>query len=73
MRLLFLPPYSPELNLMEPLGDEIREKGFPNRVFDSMEAVADRLVQALVWLESHPELTASISGFDGIVRPLNAT
>lgn len=74
MRWLFLPPYSPELNPMEHLWDEIREKWFPNLVFDSMEAVADRLVEALVWLESHPQFTASIAGFDWIVSiPLNAT
>lgn len=74
MRLLFLPPYSPELNPMEHLWDEIREKWFPNLVFDSMEAVADRLVEALVWLENHPKPTASITAFDWIVSiPLNAT
>jgi len=74
MPLLFLPPYSPELNPMEHLWEEIREKQFPNLIFDSMEAVTDRLVQALVWLESHPKLTASITGFDWIVSiRLNAT
>jgi transposase len=29
--LLFLPPYAPELNPKENLGDEIREKIFKNR------------------------------------------
>jgi transposase len=31
MRLIFLPPYSPELNPVEHLWDEIREKWFPNK------------------------------------------
>ncbi len=39
MVLVRLPPYSPELNPVEHLWDEIREKLFANRVFDSMGAV----------------------------------
>lgn len=34
LRLLFLPPYSPELNPQEHLWDELREKNFHNRFFD---------------------------------------
>ena len=33
MRLLFLPPYSPELNPVEHLWDHVREKHFANRLF----------------------------------------
>jgi transposase len=47
MRLLPLPPYSPELNPQEHLWDELREKEFPNRVFDSMDAVRKRLRSGL--------------------------
>jgi transposase len=47
MRLLFLPPYSPELNPVEHLWDELREKHFHNRVFDSLDAVEDHLVASL--------------------------
>ncbi|WP_370867410.1 transposase [Nitrosomonas sp.] len=36
LRLLLLPPYSPELNPIEHLWDELREKNFHNRVFDSI-------------------------------------
>jgi transposase len=64
MRLLFLPPYSPELNPMEHLWEEIREKWFPNLVFQSLEAVEDRLVDAVLYLENHRHLVASITGFD---------
>src|SRR5204863_991948 len=35
IRLVPLPAYSPELNPQEHLWDELREKEFPNRVFDS--------------------------------------
>ena len=35
IRLLSLPPYSPELNPVEHLWDELREKHFHNRTFDT--------------------------------------
>jgi len=35
IRLIFQPPYSPELNPVEHLWDELREKFFLNRVFSS--------------------------------------
>ena len=35
IRLHRLPGYSPELNPQEHLGDELREKEFPNRVFQT--------------------------------------
>jgi transposase len=74
MRLVFLPPYSPELNPMEHVWEEIREKWFPNRVFNSLEAVEDRLVQAVRYLESQRQLVASITGFDWVVNiSLSAT
>ena len=67
MRLVFLPPYSPELNPMEHVWEEIREKWFPNLVFSSLDAVEDRLVESVLYLESHRKLTASITGFDWII------
>ena len=74
LRLVFLPPYSPELNPAEHIWEEIREKWFPNLVFNSLDAVEDRLMEAVLYLENHPKLTASITGFDWIVNiPLSAT
>jgi transposase len=52
MRLEALPPYSPQLNPVEYIWDEIREKWFANEVFNSLHAVEDRLVEALVALEN---------------------
>ena len=43
IRLIPLPPYSPELNPVEHIWDELREKEFPNRVFDSLRAVQVQL------------------------------
>jgi transposase len=74
MRLLPLPPYSPELNPVEHLWEEIREKWFPNLVFDSLMGVEDRLVEALAALEKNSQRVAQITGFDWIVSiPMNAT
>jgi transposase len=64
MRLVRLPPYSPELNPAEHLWDEIREKWFPNLVFKTLDAVEDVLEEALHFLEHAPERVASMTGFD---------
>lgn len=68
MRLIYLPPYSPELNPVEHLWDEIREKWFPNRVFSSLKEVQKVLAQALVTLENSAFRVASITGFHWIIR-----
>ena len=47
MRLIPLPPWSPQLNPVEHLWDEVREKWFANRVFDSLSAVEEQLMTAL--------------------------
>jgi hypothetical protein len=39
IRLLALPPNAPELNPQEHVCDELREKKFPNRVFNHLDAV----------------------------------
>jgi transposase len=74
MGLLPLPPYSPELNPTEHLWDEIREKEFANTVFASLDAVEDRLVEALATLEQDPSRIAELTGFPWITAiSLNAT
>ena len=45
--LITLPPYAPQLNPQEHVWDELREKEFPNKVFDSMEAVINQLQNGL--------------------------
>jgi hypothetical protein len=47
IRLLPLPPYAPELNPQEHVWDELREKEFPNRVFNHLNAVIGQLHQGL--------------------------
>src|SRR5208337_4722860 len=61
--LIFLPPYSPELNPVEHIWDSIREDGFRNEVFNSIEGVENQLMQSLAALERDPAKVASMTGF----------
>jgi len=63
MRLLFLPPYSPELNPAEHIWDHLRERYFANRLFPSLTAVTDHLCQALHQIELDPCRVKSMCGF----------
>jgi transposase len=71
MRLLFLPPYSPELNPQEHLWDELREKSFHNRVFDSLDSLEDHLVLALQRLEHDHDRVRSIVAWDWIINAVS--
>ena|SRR3990172_6140127 len=68
IKLLHLPPYSPQLDPMENIWEEIREKWFPNKVFSSLDAVIDTLVEALITLENDPKRIHKIAGFDWIIN-----
>ena len=70
MRLLPLPAYSPELNPVENIWEEIREKGFVNQVFDSLDALEEQLVHSLKHLEDHPEITRSITAWNWIINAI---
>jgi hypothetical protein len=52
--LLFLPPYSPELNPKENLWDEIREKIFKNYALKSIDHVRQKLNEAILYVERNP-------------------
>ena len=66
--LLFLPPYSPELNPKENLWDEIREKIFKNYALKSITAVRAKLRQAILHIERNPEIVKSITSFPYIAK-----
>jgi transposase len=66
MRLISLPPWSPQLNPVEHVWDEVREKWFANRVFDSLSAVEEQLMTALKTLEEDSPRVASLTGFEWI-------
>lgn len=46
IRIIELPPYSPELNPTENFWDHIRENFFKNQCFSSIDHVEDRLIEA---------------------------
>jgi len=70
IRLVRLPPYSPELNPVEHLWDEIREKWFSNKLFDSLFAVEDLLCEALLNLENDHTRVHTMTAFDWIISCL---
>lgn len=63
MALLPLPPYAPELNPVELVWAELREKAFHNRVFDSLDAVEDQLCEALRALENDQQRIQSLGAW----------
>jgi transposase len=70
IRLVPLPPYSAELNPVEHLWDEAREKHCWNETFPSMTAVRSRLVTALRELEENRSRIISMTLFPWIKRAL---
>lgn len=70
VRPMTLPPYSPELNPVEHLWDELREKHFHNRFFDSLGAVEKQLEGALRTLELDAKRVRSITAWQWIVDAL---
>ena len=68
--LLYLPPYSPELNPKENLWDEIREKIFKNYALKSTDAVRAKLKQAILYIERNPKIVRSITSFPYIVKSI---
>ena len=70
LRLLKLPPYSPELNPVEHLWDELREKSFHNLVFDSIDALEVHLESALREMENDLDRVRSIVAWPWIIKSL---
>ena len=70
MKIERLPPYSPELNPIEHIWEEIREKWFANEAFKSMKFVEDQLETALFQLENDKEKVRHITGFDWILTSI---
>lgn len=70
MRLMKLPPYSPELNPVEHIWDDLREKSFHNRVFNSIEALEDHLCESLKEMELDNQRIRSIVAWPWIINSL---
>jgi putative transposase len=63
IRLIFQPAYSPEVNPVEHLWEELREKYLHNRIFPSLEDLIDVLCQALSDLTEDTERLRSMMFF----------
>jgi hypothetical protein len=63
IRLIPQPAYSPELNPVEHIWDELREKYFQNRIFLSLDLLSEALCQALNTLADDTERLRSLTGF----------
>lgn len=65
IELVFIPPYTPEMNPIEQIWEELREKGFKNQVFQTLDKVVERLCDAICNLTS--DTIKSITGRDWIL------
>ena len=64
LRLVFLPPYTPELNPAEHLWPLLREVT-ANQAFADIDALETRLAERCVWLTNHAEEVARSTSFRG--------
>ncbi len=69
LRIVTLPPYSPELNPVEQLWDLIRERWFSNIAHKSLGAVEAALVAALRALEAAPDTIRTLTHRAWITTP----
>ena len=60
IRLLFLPPATPEMNPIEQIWKEIRKRGFKNEIFHTLDKVVERLCDTICSLTK--ETIQSITG-----------
>jgi hypothetical protein len=67
IRLVALPTYAPELNPQEHVWDELREKEFPNRVFNDLTAVVKQLEHGLHQLSIDHDRLISLTAWPWIV------
>ena len=65
IELVFIPPYTPEMNPIEQIWKEIRKRGFKNEVFQTLQKVVDRLCDTICSLSN--ETIKSITGRDWIL------
>ncbi|HZU02530.1 MAG TPA: IS630 family transposase [Ktedonobacteraceae bacterium] len=63
IRLIPQPAYSPELNPVEHVWEELREKHLSNRAFASLDDVIDKVCEGLNQLEADPEHLRSLTYF----------
>ena len=72
MRLIHLPPYSPELNPAERLWNILRRDYFANRVFDSLKSAIDQAETGLAKMAANRSAIRSLTNWPWISDILNA-
>ncbi len=70
IQLYPLLPYTPEMNPIEMIWDELREKGFRNEIFACLEKVVERLCECIRILIHNPSRVASITHRDWFINVL---
>ena len=65
VRILHIPPYTPEMNPIEQIWKELRKVGFRNEFFKTLDKVVDRLCDTINSLTT--DTIKSITGRDWIV------
>ncbi|MDD5095644.1 MAG: transposase [Dehalococcoidia bacterium] len=70
--LVFLPPYSPELNPAEQIWNVLRRDYFANRVFDSLNAATLQAEHGLAHLASNRKALKNLTDWPWIKAILNA-
>lgn len=73
MEIFPLLPYTPELNPIEMIWDEIREKFFKNKFFKTLNGVSDKLCEAIVHLIDNKNIVKSITGWNWIISAFSKT
>ena len=63
IRLVTQPSHSPELNPVEHLWDELREKYLHNKAFRTLDQVQEALCDGLCDLMNEPERLRSLTNF----------
>ena len=53
IELIFIPPYTPEMDPIEQIWKEIKKRGFKNESFSSLDKVVDRLCDTICSLSHH--------------------
>lgn len=71
--LVPLPPYSPELNPVERIWNELRRKYFANRVFDSLDAATQQAETGLTIMAADKQAMKALSNWPWINAMLIAS
>lgn len=66
VKVIFLPPYSPELNPVETIWKYLRENYFGNKTFNSLDEIEEVLCHSLNHLNQNPEIIRSMACFNWI-------